>query len=397
MPYMKLKVKQMLKSKFTWISLIAILVGCLSFWTKNYYASKSDSMELSTAKANVAIQKKNVIYFQKELKQKKLDEDNKKQIRKSLKSSQSDIAEKQKLITALQSKDWQKAYPIMIKEAKFWLADAKKNGSNSEAVAISKRDLLELQTLAKQHLPKEQTINPVKGGFFLIFVMEQFLPILVVLAVIFVLVKIFASDYFDRMRLGNLLPQNRLVSSEFSIGSLMGFCYFLVTFLLIFLIPSLFAGTGNFNYPIAGMNPVTKEYIFIPMHQLLLPILMLELLSFIFISGMVLFFVQFFKNPIIALLFSVLVLVGGMVIPQYIVAERSFAQFIPMSYFFALQPVNGMFGISNSYVIADETKLVTYPQVNFTNGVIVLLVGILILLLLNYFVAEKAQKGIKTS
>ncbi|MEB3364610.1 hypothetical protein SDC49_17045 [Lactobacillus sp. R2/2] len=86
-----------------------------------------------------------------------------------------------------------------------------------------------------------------------------------------------------------------------------------------------------------------------------------------------------------------------MVIPQYIVAERSFAQFIPMSYFFALQPVNGMFGISNSYVIADETKLVTYPQVNFTNGVIVLLVGILILLLLNYFVAEKAQKGIKTS
>lgn len=397
MPYMKLKVKQMLKSKFTWISLIAILVGCLSFWAKNYYASKSDSMELSTAKANVAIQKKNVIYFQKELKQKKLDEDNKKQIRKSLKSSQSDIAEKQKLIKALQSKDWQKAYPIMIKEAKFWLADAKKNGSDSEAVAISKRDLLELQTLAKQHLPKEQTINPVKGGFFLIFVMEQFLPILVVLAVIFVLVKIFASDYFDRMRLGNLLPQNRLVLSEFSTGSLMGFCYFLVTFLLIFLIPSLFAGTGNFNYPIAGMNPVTKEYIFIPMHQLLLPILMLELLSFIFISGMVLFFVQFFKNPIIALLFSVLVLVGGMVIPQYIVAERSFAQFIPMSYFFALQPVNGMFGISNSYVIADETKLVTYPQVNFTNGVIVLLVGILILLLLNYFVAEKAQKGIKTS
>ena len=94
MPYMKLKVKQMLKSKFTWISLLAILVGCLSFWTKNYYASKSDSMELSTAKANVAIQKKNVIYFQKELKQKKLDEDNKKQIRKSLKGSQSDIAEK---------------------------------------------------------------------------------------------------------------------------------------------------------------------------------------------------------------------------------------------------------------------------------------------------------------
>ncbi|MEB3364619.1 hypothetical protein SDC49_17125 [Lactobacillus sp. R2/2] len=83
-------------------------------------------MELSTAKANVAIQKKNVIYFQKELKQKKLDEDNKKQIRKSLKGSQSDIAEKQKLINALQSKDWQKAYPIMIKEAKFWLADAKK-------------------------------------------------------------------------------------------------------------------------------------------------------------------------------------------------------------------------------------------------------------------------------
>lgn len=397
MPYMKLKVKQMLKSKFTWISLIAILVGCLSFWTKNYYASKSDSMELSTAKANVAIQKKNLIYFQKELKQKKLDEDNKKQIRKSLKGSQSDIAEKQKLIKALQSKDWQKAYPIMIKEAKFWLADAKKNGSNSEAVAISKRDLLELQTLAKQHLPKEQTVNPVKGGFFLIFVMEQFLPILVILAVIFVLVKIFASDYFNRMRLGNLLPQNRLVLSEFSTGSLMGFCYFLVTFLLIFLIPSLFAGTGNFNYPIVGMNPVTKEYIFIPMHQLLLPILMLELLSFIFISGMVLFFVQFFKNPIIALLFSVLVLVGGMIIPQYIVAERNFAQFIPMSYFFALQPVNGMFGISNSYVIADETKLVTYPQVNFTNGVIVLLVGILILLLLNYFVAEKAQKGIKTS
>ena len=68
-----------------------------------------------------------------------------------------------------------------------------------------------------------------------------------------------------------------------------------------------------------------------------------------------------------------------------------------MSYFFALQPVNGMFGISNAYAFADETELATYPQVNFTNGVIVLLIGILILLLLNYFVAEKAQKGIKES
>ena len=397
MPYLRLKIKQVLKSKFTWISLIAILICCLSFWVRNYYTSKSDSMELSTAKSNLAIQKKNVKYFQKELKQKNLDADSKKQIRKTLKSSQADIAEKQRLIKALKSKDWQKAYPIMIKEARFWLADADKNGSNSEAVAISKRDLLELKTLAKQHLPKEQTINPVKGGFFLIFVMEQFLPILVVLATTFILVKIFANDYFDHMRLGNLVPNNRLILSEFSTGSLISFSYFLVTFLLIFLIPSLFAGTGNFNYPIAGMNPVTREYTFIPMHQLLLPILILELLSFIFISGMVLFFVQFFKKPIIALLFSVLILVGGMVLPQFVVAERSFAQFIPMSYFYALQPVNGMFGISNAYAFADETELATYPKVNFTNGVIVLLIGILILLLLNYFVAEKAQKGIKES
>ena len=85
-----------------------------------------------------------------------------------------------------------------------------------------------------------------------------------------------------------------------------------------------------------------------------------------------------------------------MVLPQYLVAARNFAQFIPMSYFFSLQPVDGIFGISNAYVFADETKLVTYPQVNFVNGILVLTVGIIILLLLNYLIAQKAQKGRKT-
>lgn len=52
-----------------------------------------------------------------------------------------------------------------------------------------------------------------------------------------------------------------------------------------------------------------------------------------------------------------------------------------------------MFGISNAYVFADETKLVTYPQVNFVNGILVLTVGIIILLLLNYLIAQKPRKG----
>ncbi|MEB3364612.1 hypothetical protein SDC49_17055 [Lactobacillus sp. R2/2] len=145
-----------------------------------------------------------------------------------------------------------------------------------------------------------------------------------------------------------------------------------------------------------GIDAVAKRNIFIPMYQLFCPTLILELFSFMFIASVVLLFVQVFKNRLLALFISALILVGGMVFPQYVVAARNFAQFIPMSYFFSLQPVDGMFGISNAYVFADETKLVTYPKVNFTNGMLVLALGIILLLFLNYFIAQKAQKGRKT-
>lgn len=145
-----------------------------------------------------------------------------------------------------------------------------------------------------------------------------------------------------------------------------------------------------------GIDAVAKRNIFIPMYQLFCPTLILELFSFMFIANAVLLFVQVFKNRLLVLFISALILVGGMVLPQYVVAARNFAQFIPMSYFFSLQPVDGMFGISNAYVFADETKLVTYPQVNFTNGMLVLALGIIILLFLNYLTARKAQKGRKT-
>ena len=395
MPYFKLQIKQVLKSKFTWISLLAILLGCFYFWLKNYN-SRYINPRIIEAKENIALEKKNVRYYQKQLQKANLTKTTRRKIELDLAENKSSMKEFKTLIKAIQTNKWQQAYQIIIKQEKYNLADAKRNNASKDNILAIESNIQKLQYLARNNLPEENEHYSVKGGFFILEMMQEVLPPLAVLAIIFILIKLYSSGFYERMRLANLLPQKNHLLIEFGTGSLIGFGYFLAAFLLLFIIPSIFFGTGNFKYPMMGIDAVAKRNIFIPMYQLFCPTLILELFSFMFIASVVLLFVQVFKNRLLALFISALILVGGMVLPQYVVAARNFAQFIPMSYFFSLQPVDGMFGISNAYVFADETKLVTYPQVNFTNGMLVLALGIIILLFLNYFIAQKAQKGRKT-
>ena len=395
MPYFKLQIKQVLKSKFTWISLLAILLGCFYFWIKNYN-SRYINPRIIEAKENIALEEKNVRYYQKQLQKANLTKTTRRKIELELAENKSTMKEFKTLIKAIQTNKWQQAYQIIIKQEKYNLADAKRNNASKDNILAIESNIQKLQYLARNNLPEENEHYSVKGGFFILEMMQEVLPPLAVLAIIFILIKLYSSGFYERMRLANLLPQKNHLLIEFGTGSLIGFGYFLAAFLLLFIIPSIFFGTGNFKYPMMGIDAVAKRNIFIPMYQLFCPTLILELFSFMFIASVVLLFVQVFKNRLLALFISVLILVGGMVLPQYVVAARNFAQFIPMSYFFSLQPVDGMFGISNAYVFADETKLVTYPQVNFTNGMLVLALGIIILLFLNYLTARKAQKGRKT-
>ena len=395
MPYFKLQIKQVLKSKFTWISLLAILLGCFYFWLKNYN-SRYINPRIIEAKENIALEKKNVRYYQKQLQKANLTKTTRRKIELDLAENKSSMKEFKTLIKAIQTNKWQQAYQIIIKQEKYNLADAKRNNASKDNILAIESNIQKLQYLARNNLPEENEHYSVKGGFFILEMMQEVLPPLAVLTIIFILIKLYSSGFYERMRLENLLPQKKHLLIEFGTGSLIGFGYFLAAFLLLFIIPSIFFGTGNFKYPMMGIDAVAKRNIFIPMYQLFCPTLILELFSFMFIASVVLLFVQVFKNRLLALFISALILVGGMVLPQYVVAARNFAQFIPMSYFFSLQQVDGMFGISNAYVFADETKLVTYPQVNFTNGMLVLALGIIILLFLNYFIAQKAQKGRKT-
>ena len=395
MPYFKLQIKQVLKSKFTWISLLAILLGCFYFWIKNYN-SRYINPRIIEAKENIALEEKNVRYYQKQLQKSNLTKTTRRKIELDLAENKSSMKEFKTLIKAIQTNKWQQAYQIIIKQEKYNLADAKRNNASKDNILAIESNIQKLQYLKRNNLPEENEHYSVKGGFFILEMMQEVLPPLAVLAVIFILIKLYSSGFYERMRLANLLPQKNHLLIEFGAGSLIGFGYFLAAFLLLFIIPSIFFGTGNFKYPMMGVDAVAKRNVFIPMYQLFCPTLILELFSFMFIASAVLLFVQVFKNRLLALFISVLILVGGMVLPQYVVAARNFAQFIPMSYFFSLQPVDGMFGISNAYVFADETKLVTYPQVNFTNGMLVLALGIIILLFLNYLTARKAQKGRKT-
>ena len=395
MPYFKLQIKQVLKSKFTWISLLAILLGCFYFWLKNYN-SRYINPRIIEAKENIALEEKNVRYYQKQLQKANLTKTTRRKIELDLAENKSSMKEFKTLIKAIQTNKWQQAYQIIIKQEKYNLADAKRNNASKDNILAIESNIQKLQYLARNNLPEENEHYSVKGGFFILEMMQEVLPPLAVLTIIFILIKLYSSGFYERMRLENLLPQKKHLLIEFGTGSLIGFGYFLAAFLLLFIIPSIFFGTGNFKYPMMGIDAVAKRNIFIPMYQLFCPTLILELFSFMFIASVVLLFVQVFKNRLLALFISALILVGGMVLPQYVVAARNFAQFIPMSYFFSLQPVDGMFGISNAYVFADETKLVTYPQVNFTNGMLVLALGIIILLFLNYFIAQKAQKGRKT-
>ena len=395
MPYFKLQIKQVLKSKFTWISLLAILLGCFYFWIKNYN-SRYINPRIIEAKENIALEEKNVRYYQKQLQKSNLTITTRRQIELDLAENKSSMKEFKTLIKAIQTNKWQQAYQIIIKQEKYNLADAKRNNASKDNILAIESNIQKLQYLKRNNLPEENEHYSVKGGFFILEMMQEVLPPLAVLAVIFILIKLYSSGFYERMRLANLLPQKNHLLIEFGTSSLIGFGYFLAAFLLLFIIPSIFFGTGNFKYPMMGVDAVAKRNVFIPMYQLFCPTLILELFSFMFIASVVLLFVQVFKNRLLALFISVLILVGGMVLPQYVVAARNFAQFIPMSYFFSLQPVDGMFGISNAYVFADETKLVTYPQVNFTNGILVLALGIIILLFLNYLTARKAQKGRKT-
>lgn len=209
MQYFKLQIKRILKSKFTWISLILILSICAYFLRINYIVNNADSHDLSQAKSNLIIQQHNIKYFGKALKDSKLGTQEKKQMTSDLKEAKSTSKELQTLIGALKNNDWKTAYPIMIRQEKRNLASAKKDNLDNALLAMSKRDLRQLEILAKLQIPKENYAS-IKGGFFVLQMMETTIPPLVVLAVVFILVKIYSAGFCERMRLGNLLPQKKV-------------------------------------------------------------------------------------------------------------------------------------------------------------------------------------------
>lgn len=392
MPFFKFQIKQVYKSKFTWFSLLAILLVCCYFWLNLFQVRNQDSSDLQDAKGNLALIKNNIKEYKEQLEEPHLKPATKKKLTQELKQSERSAKDSRALTVALKRKNWQTAYHYLIKKDETALADAQRNYTGSLRLALAKRDLLYVKTLKKQKMAKENDY-PIKGGFFVISMMYDVLPFLVGLAVIFFLTKLYCSGYVERMRLGNLLPQHGQSLISWASGTIMSSGYFLLIFLLVLILPSLACGFGNPNYPMATIDAGAKAFTFRPLYQLFLPTIILAILNLAFIAAFVLLFCQLFRNRTITLLIAMLTLGGGMLLPNFVVSVRKFAQYIPMTYFSAPMAVTNSFGHSGPFIVEGSTEFITYPQVNFTNGVIVLAVSTTILVCLNYFFLRDLKMG----
>ena len=358
MAYFELQFKKVFKNTLTWLILSIVLI-CAGL-ILGYNALKGDQTTIR-------------YQINQDLSQQKQSQAN-------LPTVKNQNRNERQILKALDNKNWDHAYELMIRQNDKQAAQVKIGGADLRQEIKQKN--ARLNALKKANLPEQNEQHPKQGWLFLFKLSEGFLPAMIVTMLCFILSNIFASKYVDHLNRAILLPSKHSVLLDIILGLLIAFSLTLFTNLLIWGLSSLLFGSGPLSYPIQGITlPGSFKSTYQPLSVWLKPAFILTVLTCIFIVILLLLLAQITRNQLRCLFLALFILLGGAILPFILqstsggsgMTQTTIVQYIPMTYLLSTQVANGNLA----------TKF-NNPQLNFTFGCRVLMVSIIILTILNF-------------
>ena len=357
----------------------------LSFISLLYYGnSNSLKFETNHVKENIAITKDLVEDYQIILKRFKPDTEIYNDYLLFLKDGEERLELLETRLTAITKKDAQTYYSVSEKLEKRDYDDMSKNLTyeDPDSLAYSKLSLEYYRYMQDHDFAIDDRWSGIQGFSFMAFIIDNYMPIMLAILLIFFLSNLYCASNIDRMDIHKLLPMSRgkrqlsrlLSSLIIGIATLLGLSLFCI------LLGGIFHAFGNFEIPILTYTLEGASSL-VSFASLLLPFLVLTILSILLIINIIAFFSTFLKRNIVCLLFSLAVILGGMWVTTNIVPLAKITHILPTTYFDALEVISGemMFTLGNA-------------NINFINGVIVLTISNLVLMAAYYFFSDFSWK-----
>lgn len=371
MDYIKFQSKKVTKSNLAIIivGLLIVLSFAILFMNKN--ASTKLSLE-NEAYGNLELQEKSLKESKKDLKTLSKNSERYKITQEDISSFKSEISKTKNLIQALKNKNWKNVYKIkysnLAKADKYTLED--NSATKNEKFYLLKN--LSLFSYLKKHPLPYQEDPPSKGYSFIVDLNELYFPILFTLVAVFVLTQLYTSPYRNKLDIESLIPlsnyKKMFLNTITGIALIVGI--FLLVNLLAFIGASLIFGTGSLNYPYFIFTNEHSGY-YTQIKNLFSPALILTFLSSCFIVLMMQLIAKIFKAQLSTLFVGILILVGMNLATMVIAPLSKIAPYLPTTYF------NGVKTVSNQLAFD-----IGNFNVNYINGIISTLIGILILIII---------------
>lgn len=384
MNYILFLLKKVFKNKITYIPLFILAILTIGMLILNTNESKRNNIE-SYIENNLTQDTIGLDQAQNFLKQTNLSNEDKESGNLNLKKFTNNVISDKEALNNIKKKNWSKAYENLLKPLSSEI-DAIKSGKAlfSEAETnYLKHDYMMFKELKKRNLSYENPNFPTKGINYTVFVMQLLFPVFLSLTIIFILSSLFSSSYHEKINTFLLLPNEKIETLFLNLTSGIVISTLLIIFsiALPFILGLTFFGLGSSNYPIVSYTLSNHSIYFQSISNVILPSLILEIISFTFITSLVYLIANLIREKLATLFVSSLVVVGTLLAVNVIAPVQKIAHLLPTTYLNSVSVVTGecAYKLNNT-------------SISFNQGIYTLSTFLLITLVLNILVVEYIKK-----
>ncbi|MHC3510558.1 hypothetical protein [Streptococcus suis] len=343
MTYKKFLFAQLVKNKLTYVPLVLLLLACLGTLFLNHQASQANNLgaqirqnQLTNAQA----------IEENKARLESLDPESEEYvyISKSIEDGQAIIASDEEFLKAFTAGQWDQDDRQLdyLSSAK---ASLEAHSPEKDVLDALDREIAYYTALSKIDLPFEDTHFPHTAFQFLPSLFTYIFPALLPVGIAFVLTNVYGGAYagkLDKYRMLPLFRGQRMVQ-ELAVGFVFSLLLFGLVSLVSFLAAGLVFGFGSLHYPTLSYSLNSFQLSFVSIGSVLLPTLLLQVLSLVFISSLVYLISLVTKNRMTALFLSTVSLFSMVWLPSLLNPLFKIAHLLPTTYMRSFEIATGVF------------------------------------------------------
>ncbi|NQO45931.1 hypothetical protein HO965_03995 [Streptococcus suis] len=344
MTYKKFLFAQLVKNKLTYVPLVLLLLACLGTLFLNHQASQANNLG-AQIRQNQLTNAQAIEENKARLESLEPESEEYLYVSKSIEDGQAIIASDEEFLKAFTAGQWDQVYDRQLDYLSSAKASLEAHSPEKDVLDALDREIAYYTALSKVDLPFEDTHFPYTAFQFLPSLFTYIFPALLPVGIAFVLTNVYGGAYagkLDKYRMLPLFRGQRMVQ-ELAVGFVFSLLLFALVSLTSFLVSGLVFGFGSLQYPTLAYSLNSFQLSFVSIGSVLLPTLLLQVLSLVFISSLVYLISLVTKNRMTALFLSTVSLFSMVWLPSLLNPLFKIAHLLPTTYMRSFEIATGVF------------------------------------------------------